>query len=67
MHLVRDVQLLPHQDLILIDLGMVPLIEAVGCIFLLGGNHILQRDTLTDLSLEGTLMTLIFTMTMHVG
>jgi hypothetical protein len=67
MHLVRDVRLLPHQDLILIDPGMVPLIEAVGCIFLLGGNHILRRDTLTDLSLEGTLMSPFFMMTMHMG
>lgn len=67
MHLVRDVRLLPHQDLILIDPGMMPLIEAVGCIFILGGNHILRRDTLTDLSLEGTLMTLCFMRMMHMG
>jgi hypothetical protein len=50
----------------MIELGMVPLIEVVGCMLLLGGNHILLRDAWTDL-LGGILMTLIFMMTMHMG
>lgn len=65
MHLVREVQLLPHQGQILIVPGMVPLIEAVGCMFLLGGNHIRQRDAWTDL-LGGIMMTLIFMMIIHM-
>lgn len=65
MHLVREVQLLPHQGRILIVPGMVPLIEAVGCMFLLGGNHIRQRDAWTDL-LGGIMMTLIFMMIIHM-
>lgn len=65
MHLVREVQLLPHLGRILIVPGMVPLIEAVGCMFLLGGNHIRQRDAWIDL-LGGIMMTLIFMMTMHM-
>lgn len=59
--------LLAHQDIISIDLGLMPLREHMGTRLPLGGNHFLQNKPLIDLMLEGTLMILISMMTVHMG
>ena len=53
-------QLVGLLDVILIDHGMVHLIENGECATLLGGNLILQKAILTDLSQEVTLIILTF-------
>lgn len=53
-------------DEMLIDLGMVPLIENMECTTLIAGNHIPQKAILKDLSLEVTLMTHIFMVTVRM-
>lgn len=66
MDLVELLQVLVRQDLIL-DLGMMDLIEDMGNILFQGGNHFLQKKPLIDHLVEGTMMTLMVMRKVHKG
>ena len=69
--LIRDlgeaIQLLSHQDQILMGPDMVQSIGVTRGTYHLGSNLSSLKKTLTTLFLGGNLMTLIFMRTMHVG